>query len=112
VAEVVTSEDGLDYVQSASECETLFVLTEFEGDRYHKLHRAEARIIGPPVILGCKRNKQVGFWTLCFCGLDFESCMIAWKYGAMKKRIQSWKVNSEEVVIVRLISLWKVKTSR
>ncbi|XP_070173283.1 protein ECT2-like [Littorina saxatilis] len=59
VAEVLTSEDGLDFVQSASECETLFVLSAFEGDIYHKLHRAEARIIGPPVVLACKQNKQV-----------------------------------------------------
>ena len=59
VAEVKTSDDGLDCIQTASECETLFILGDFEGEMYHKLHRAEARIIGPPVILGCKRNKQV-----------------------------------------------------
>ncbi|XP_076454134.1 protein ECT2-like [Babylonia areolata] len=59
VAEVTTSDTGLECIQTASECETLFVLTDFEGEKYHKLHRAEARIIGPPVILGCKRNAQV-----------------------------------------------------
>ena len=59
VAEVKMSEDGLDCIQTASECETLFVLADFEGETYHKLHRAEARLIGPPVILGCKQNKQV-----------------------------------------------------
>lgn len=54
-----TSEDGLEFVQAASQQETLFVLSSFAGEVYHKLHRAEARIIGPPVILSCKRDNQV-----------------------------------------------------
>ncbi|KAL8598805.1 hypothetical protein ACOMHN_015384 [Nucella lapillus] len=58
VAEVHASDTGLDFVQSASECETVFVLSEFEGETYHKLHRAEARIIGPPVVLDCRKNTQ------------------------------------------------------
>ncbi|KAK7499196.1 hypothetical protein BaRGS_00009456 [Batillaria attramentaria] len=56
---VETSGDGLEFVQAASAQETLFVLSDFEGEVYHKLHRAEARIIGPPVILSCKRDNQV-----------------------------------------------------
>ena len=60
VAEVLTSEDGREYVTSASEFETLFVVDRFEGDRYHILHRAETRIIGPPIIMAAKRdNYQV-----------------------------------------------------
>ena len=81
VAEIKTSEDGLDCVHAASHCETLFVLAQFEGERYHKLHRAEARIIGPPVILGCKRNKQVGgglFYFILFFPFFFFSVLLTY----------------------------------
>ena len=43
----------------ASMHETFFVLQEFEGPVYRKLRKAEARIIGPPVVFWCQRNDEV-----------------------------------------------------
>jgi hypothetical protein len=53
------SETGMDYIQAASEIETVFVLSEFEGDVFHNLYKAEANIVGPPVILHCAKENKV-----------------------------------------------------
>ncbi|XP_071084886.1 protein ECT2-like isoform X1 [Haliotis cracherodii] len=50
-AEVVSSPTGLEFVPDAGEYDTVFVLSCFEGDIYNKLHKAEARILGPPAII-------------------------------------------------------------
>ncbi|XP_041358738.1 protein ECT2-like [Gigantopelta aegis] len=57
-ADIVNSETGLEHVQDASEFETMFILTSFEGDVYHKLHRAEARILGPAAVISSIRNNE------------------------------------------------------
>lgn len=77
------SDTGTDFIQTASERETVFVLSEFEGDVFHNLSKAEANIVGPPVIYHCaKENKEVPCHSrplyntamegviLCFTGLD------------------------------------------
>ncbi|KAK3094448.1 hypothetical protein FSP39_001856 [Pinctada imbricata] len=54
------SATGLDYVHKASELETIFVLSKFEGDVFHKLHKAEVRIVGPPLVMHCaNRNEKI-----------------------------------------------------
>lgn len=50
------SDTGLDLIPQASEIESVFVLDEFVGEIYHKLLKAEARIIGPPIVLQCAKN--------------------------------------------------------
>lgn len=55
----VNSEDGLDCVQDASEWDTAFVLENFEGHVFHKLHKAETWIVGPPIIFQCAIDKKV-----------------------------------------------------
>ncbi|XP_061194759.1 protein ECT2-like isoform X2 [Saccostrea echinata] len=77
------SETGMDFIHMASEIETVFVLSEFGGDVFHNLYKAEANIVGPPVILLCaKENKEIPCHSrplyctamegviLCFTGLD------------------------------------------
>lgn len=59
----VNSEDGLDCVQDASEWDTAFVLENFEGHVFHKLHKAETWIVGPPIIFQCAIDKKVIFFT-------------------------------------------------
>ncbi|CAC5413259.1 ECT2 [Mytilus coruscus] len=54
----VNSEDGLDCVQDASEWDTAFVLENFEGHVFHKLHKAETWIVGPPIIFQCAIDKK------------------------------------------------------
>ncbi|KAL5004653.1 hypothetical protein ScPMuIL_018109 [Solemya velum] len=56
--ETFKSETGLEYVHEAAEFETIFVLSSFEGEVYHKLHRAEARLMGPPILMKCARNGE------------------------------------------------------
>ena len=53
------SEDGLEFVQNASEWDTAFVLENFEGPIFHKLLKAEAWIVGPTVIFQCAKDKKV-----------------------------------------------------
>ena len=66
----VESEDGLDYIQDASEWDTVFVLENFEGPVFHKLHKGEAWIVGPPVIFQCVRDKKVCTeFTNCILGI-------------------------------------------
>ena len=77
------SENGLDFIRQASRVETVFILSEFEGDVFHKLHKAEARIVGPPILLQCARdNTPIPFHNrplyclamkkviVCFTGFD------------------------------------------
>ncbi|XP_033759920.1 protein ECT2-like isoform X1 [Pecten maximus] len=51
------SDTGLDLIRRASEIESVFILNVFEGEVYHKLLKAEARIIGPPIVFQCAKNK-------------------------------------------------------
>lgn len=53
------SDTGTDFIQTASERETVFVLSEFEGDVFHNLSKAEANIVGPPVIYHCAKENKV-----------------------------------------------------
>ena len=39
--------------------ETVFILENFEGAVFHKLHKGEAWIVGPPVILQCAKDVKV-----------------------------------------------------
>ena len=59
MARVVTSDNGLDKVYSASECETSFVVSTFEGETFMKLRRAQVRIIGPTVLHACIQEDLV-----------------------------------------------------
>ncbi|BFZ06676.1 hypothetical protein BsWGS_09714 [Bradybaena similaris] len=56
VSEVLQSETGLDFVKDASECEISFVVANFEGELFSKLHRAQVRIIGPQVLKKCVQD--------------------------------------------------------
>ena len=40
--------------------DTVFVVENFDGDVFQQLHRARCRIVGPPVIIKCARDRQVG----------------------------------------------------
>ena len=39
--------------------DTVFILENFEGPVFHKLHKGEAWIVGPPVILQCAKDVKV-----------------------------------------------------
>ncbi|CAL1534006.1 unnamed protein product, partial [Lymnaea stagnalis] len=54
--EVYCSETGLELVKDACKCEISFVLANFEGELFCKLHRAQVRIIGPPILHRCARD--------------------------------------------------------
>ena len=56
---VVYSTDGLDLLQEAGDYNTIFILADFSGESFHRLHRAGARIVGPPVIIKCAFNDEV-----------------------------------------------------
>ena len=56
---IVHSETGLEMVKSASECETSFVVADFEGEVFMKLRRAQVRIIGPTVLHHCAQQDLV-----------------------------------------------------
>ncbi|XP_012943637.1 protein ECT2 [Aplysia californica] len=56
VSNVVTSQTGLELVKWACECETSFVVAQFEGETFMKLRRAQVRIIGPTVLHHCAQD--------------------------------------------------------
>ncbi|KAL3848234.1 hypothetical protein ACJMK2_019105 [Sinanodonta woodiana] len=57
-AEVFESATGLEHIHGASEYDTVFVLSQFQGDVYRKLYKAGARLVGPPVIITCAKNHE------------------------------------------------------
>ena len=52
------SDTGFEYLTEADE-DTVFVLDNFEGDIFTRLHRAGARIMGPAVLNKCAKNNEV-----------------------------------------------------
>ncbi len=52
------SDTGLEHMHEADPYQTVFVLDKFDGDIFHRLHRAHCRILGPPVIIQCAQNEQ------------------------------------------------------
>ncbi|RUS82304.1 hypothetical protein EGW08_009936, partial [Elysia chlorotica] len=57
VVEVLLTETGLELVKDAGECETSFVLANFEGEVFDKLRRAQVRIVGPTVVHKCVQDQ-------------------------------------------------------
>ena len=55
------SDTGFEHIPEADE-DTIFVLDNFEGDIFIRLHRAGVRIMGPPVIIRCAQENEVGIW--------------------------------------------------
>ncbi|XP_052783729.1 protein ECT2-like isoform X2 [Mya arenaria] len=56
--EIVTSDTGNEYVADAVEYDSVFVLTDFKGEAFENLRKADVRIVGPPVIIICAKEKQ------------------------------------------------------
>ena len=54
----IFSDTGFEHMRDAEE-DTIFVLDNFEGNIFQKLHRAGSRIVGPPVLIECARNQTV-----------------------------------------------------
>ena len=52
------SDTGFEHLTEADE-DTVFVLDNFEGDIFSRLHRAGARIMGPAVLNKCANNNEV-----------------------------------------------------
>lgn len=57
--EVFESGSGDEYIQDTSEFDCVFVLSDFKDEVFDKLHKADVRIVGPPVIIKCARDNQV-----------------------------------------------------
>ena len=67
MVEVLLTENGLELVKDASECEMSFVVANFEGDVFDKLRRAQVRIVGPTVVHKCVAEQIVSVNAdLCF----------------------------------------------
>ncbi|XP_064615176.1 protein ECT2-like [Liolophura sinensis] len=55
---VTFSNTGLEHIAEAGTDDLLFVIGDFQDEVFHKLHRAEARIVGPPVVIKCAKYNQ------------------------------------------------------
>lgn len=53
------SDDGCDFISDTKEFDCVFVVSEFKGEVFRKLHEADVRIVGPPVVIKCARDNQV-----------------------------------------------------
>ncbi|XP_078419944.1 protein ECT2 isoform X1 [Cetorhinus maximus] len=72
-----------DFDNENHEMETIFVLGEFEGQPYETLHKMNARILGPPVVLHCARKREPLPFTsrplYCTSMLDLVLCFTGFK---------------------------------
>jgi len=59
--EVCESETGEEFIQHTTEFDCVFVLEDFKDEIFNKLHKADVRIVGPPVIIKCAREDQVNY---------------------------------------------------
>ncbi|XP_045200186.2 protein ECT2-like isoform X2 [Mercenaria mercenaria] len=80
------SETGYEYIADASEFDLVFVLSEFKGEVFDKLHKADVRIVGPPVILRCARdNLPIPYNSrpqYCFSMQGLKVCFTGFKEKA------------------------------
>ncbi|XP_043558143.1 protein ECT2 isoform X3 [Chiloscyllium plagiosum] len=80
--------DGIqDFDNENIELATIFVLEEFEGQTYETLHKKNARILGPPVVLHCARKGEpLPFSSrplYCTSMLDLVLCFTGFKKEKM-----------------------------
>ncbi|XP_078058374.1 protein ECT2 [Mustelus asterias] len=72
-----------DFGNENAEMETIFVLGEFKGQPYETLHKMNARILGPPVVLHCARKRETLPFTsrplYCTSMLDLVLCFTGFK---------------------------------
>ncbi|XP_067898329.1 protein ECT2 isoform X1 [Heterodontus francisci] len=80
---VVKLESVEDFGNENAEFETIFVLGEFEGQPYEILHKMNARILGPPVVLHCAgKGEPLPFTSrplYCTSMLDLVLCFTGFK---------------------------------
>ncbi|XP_048397916.1 protein ECT2 isoform X2 [Stegostoma tigrinum] len=76
-----------DFDNENVELETIFVLEEFEGQPYETLHKRNARILGPPVVLQYARKREPLPFTsrplYCTSMLDLVLCFTGFKKEKM-----------------------------
>ncbi|XP_072428708.1 protein ECT2 isoform X2 [Chiloscyllium punctatum] len=76
-----------DFDNENIELATIFVLEEFEGQTYETLHKKNARILGPPVVLHCARKGEpLPFSSrplYCTSMLDLVLCFTGFKKEKM-----------------------------
>lgn len=87
------SDLGLEYLHEAGDYNTVFVLDNFNGDVFHRLHRAGARIMGPPVIIKSAMHDEV-IHIFLFSTLSY------WKNTVQEN------VNKEHCIRVRLLIIF------
>ncbi|GCB62925.1 hypothetical protein scyTo_0007309 [Scyliorhinus torazame] len=77
------SESLADLGTETAEMATIFVLGEFDGQPYGTLHKMNARILGPPVLLHCARKGEPLPFTsrplYCTSMLDLVLCFTGFK---------------------------------
>lgn len=56
-AVVLYSDTGFEYMTDTDD-DTVFVVENFDGDIFQQLRRGRCRILGPPVIIKCARDKE------------------------------------------------------
>lgn len=52
------SDTGFEHMNDA-DYDTIFIVDNFDGDIYNRLHKEGCRILGPPVIIRCSQNNEV-----------------------------------------------------
>lgn len=76
------SETGCEYIQDASEYDLVFVLSAFEGEVFEKLHKADVRIVGPPVIIKCARDDIVSHSNTTDSLLPKKDLSVIWNMSS------------------------------
>lgn len=78
------SDTGFEHMNDA-DYDTIFIVDNFDGDIYNRLHKEGCRILGPPVIIRCSQNNErlpnnkrpvysltMCKLVLCFTGFKFK----------------------------------------
>ena len=55
---MIYSDTGLEYINEV-DYDTVFIIDNFDGDLFMRLHKAGCRILGPPVIIRCATLDEV-----------------------------------------------------
>ena len=56
---MLNSDTGQEYINDVEDYENVFVVANFKEEVFEALDKADARIIGPPVVIKCARDNEV-----------------------------------------------------
>ena len=87
-APVVYSANGIENMEDSDDEDSIYVVSDFEGETFRQLCNSYCRIVAPPVIIWAATRGEVGYF------LSLHRCICVWCIRSFCARTKLWLIES------------------